>query len=61
MENKSAKNEEEDKRLSGILMKLYLNMSQVSFKQQKPKKCIYYCKLALNYDKNNTKAYLRYG
>jgi hypothetical protein len=61
MENKSTQNEEEEKKLNGILLKLYLNMSQVALKQTKPKKSIYYCKLALNIDKNNTKANFRYG
>lgn len=61
MENKSAADEEEDKKLNGILLKLYLNMSQVSLKQSRPKTCIYYCKAALLIDKDNTKALFRYG
>jgi hypothetical protein len=39
----------------------FVGMSQVSSKQSKPKKCIYYCKLALLIEKDNIKAIFRYG
>ena len=61
LEKKSVENEEEEAKHSGILLKLYLNMSQVSLKQSKPKKSIYYCKLALAIEKDNVKAIFRYG
>ena len=36
-------------------------MSQISKKLVKPKKTIYYCKLALDIEPNNIKALYRYG
>lgn len=61
MEKRNIENDEEEAKQSGILLKLYLNMSQISLKQSKPKKCIYYCKLALTIEKDNVKAVFRYG
>ena len=61
MEKKPAENEEQDEKQKGILLKLYLNMSQISLKQSKPKKCIYYCKLALQIEETNVKDIFRYG
>ena len=61
LENRSAKNEEEDVKMSGIRKKLYLNMSQVYLKMNKPKKSIYYCKLVLMSEEDNIKALYRYG
>jgi len=61
LENRSAQNDDEDKKISGILKKLYLNVSQCFLKLSKPKKSIYYCKLVLMNDENNVKALYRYG
>lgn len=61
LDNRSSKNEYEDKETQRVSLKLYLNMSQVSLKQNKPKKCIYYCKLVLDIESNNVKALFRYG
>lgn len=36
-------------------------MSAVCLKQAKPKKCIYYCKLALDFEPQNIKSLFRYG
>ncbi|CAF0907657.1 unnamed protein product [Brachionus calyciflorus] len=61
LENTNLKTEEEEKRWQGVMLKLYLNMSQVCLKRAKPKKTIYYCKLALDQDAQNAKAIYRYG
>jgi tetratricopeptide (TPR) repeat protein len=61
LENRSAQNEDEDKKMSGMLKKLYLNVSQCYLKLSKPKRSIYYCKLVLMNDESNVKALYRYG
>lgn len=54
-------NEEEENRWNAAMLKLYLNMSQVSLKQVKPKKTIYFCKLVIDLEPQNVKAHFRYG
>jgi hypothetical protein len=60
LENISVTDEDEE-RWKNVMLKLYLNMSQVCLKQTKPKKAIYYCKMALEMDEKNVKALYRYG
>ncbi len=54
-------NEEEETKWKAVMLKLFLNMSQICVKQIKPKKTIFYCKQALDIDPNNIKALFRYG
>lgn len=61
LENTRLTEEEEEKKWKSVMLKLYLNMSQVSLKQVKPKKAIFFCKLALDFDPKNVKALFRYG
>jgi FKBP-type peptidyl-prolyl cis-trans isomerase len=61
LDNTPVNTEEEDAEFKRIMLKLVLNMSQICLKQQKPKKTIYYCKQALEFDPNNVKALFRYG
>jgi FK506-binding protein 6 len=61
LDNVNVENEEQENKWNSVMLKLYLNMSQVCLKQSKPKKTIYYCKLALDKDPNNVKALFRYG
>lgn len=61
LDNTNVKDEEEEARWKSVMLKLYLNMSAVCLKQSKPKKCIYYCKLALDFEPNNVKSLFRYG
>lgn len=61
LDNTSLQNEQEEVRWKGVMLKLYLNMSQVCLKQTKPKKTIYYCKLVLDLEPQNPKAIYRYG
>ena len=61
LDNTSVNTEEDEIKWKGVMLKLYLNMSQVCLKQVKPKKTIYYCKLALDIDAQNVKALFRYG
>lgn len=61
LDNVSVQNDEEEKRWKSTMLKLYLNMSQICLNQTKPKKSIYYCKLALDMDPQNVKALFRYG
>lgn len=61
MDNVNVGNDEEEKRWKTTMLKLYLNLSQICLKQTKPKKTIFYCKLALDLDPENVKATFRYG
>lgn len=61
LDNTSVKDEEEEIKWKAVMLKLYLNMSAVCIKQSKPKKCIYYCKMSLDYEPNNVKSLYRYG
>lgn len=61
LDNTSVKDEAEETRWKAVMLKLYLNMSAVCLKQSKPKKCIYYCKLALDFEPQNVKSLFRYG
>ena len=61
LDNTSVKDEAEEARWKAVMLKLYLNMSAVCLKQSKPKKCIFYCKLALDFEPNNVKSLFRYG
>lgn len=61
LDNVNVANDEEESKWNSVMLKLYLNMSQVCLKQSKPKKTIYYCKLALDKDPKNVKALFRYG
>lgn len=61
LESTSVNSDEDEERWKEVLLKLYLNMSQICVKQSKPKKTIYYCKESLNIDPNNAKALFRYG
>lgn len=61
LDNVSVKDDEEEKRWKATMLKLYLNMSQICLRQNKPKKTIYYCKLSLDIEPHNVKALFRYG
>lgn len=43
------------------MLKLYLDMAQVSIKQDKPRKAIFFCNLILDIEPENVKAMFRYG
>lgn len=61
LENTHITNDDEETKWKGAMLKLYLNMSQTSLKQIKPKKAIFFCKLVLGIDADNVKALFRYG
>jgi tetratricopeptide (TPR) repeat protein len=61
MENKLPLTEEAESKWQSIMLKLYLNLAQTYLILCKPKKTIYYCKQALDYDSDNVKALFRYG
>lgn len=61
LDNTSVATDQEEEKWKAVMLKLYLNMSQVCLKQIKPKKTIYYCKLVLDLDTQNPKALYRYG
>ncbi|RNA40467.1 inactive peptidyl-prolyl cis-trans isomerase FKBP6-like [Brachionus plicatilis] len=61
LDNTCVTNDDEEKKWIGVMLKLYLNMSQVCLKRAKPKKTIYYCKLVLDLEAQNAKAIYRYG
>jgi len=61
LESTGVKDEAEEARWKAVMLKLHLNMSAVCLKQSKPKKCIFYCKQALDFDANNVKSLFRYG
>ena len=61
LDNTSVNSEEDECQWKHVMLKLNLNMSQICLKQVKPKKTIFYCKEALDIDKDNVKALFRYG
>jgi hypothetical protein len=61
LENINISVDEEEALWKHVMLKLYMNMSQISLKQAKPKKTIFYCKMVLDIDPNNIKALYRYG
>jgi len=61
LENTGVKDDTEEMEWKRVMLKLYLNMSAVCLKQSKPKKCIYYCKLSLDFEPQNIKSLFRYG
>lgn len=61
LDNTTVTNDDDENKWISVMLKLYLNMSQVCLKRGKPKKTIYYCKLVLDLDAQNAKAIYRYG
>ena len=61
LDNTPVNSDEDDDKMNHVKLKLYLNISQICLKQTKPKKTIFYCKLALDIDQSNVKALFRYG
>ena len=61
LDKTSVNTDEDEVKWKAVMLKAYLNMSQICVKQVKPKKAIFYCKMALDLEPNNVKALFRYG
>ena len=61
LDNTPVNTDDDEVKMKHVKLKLYLNISQICLKQTKPKKTIFYCKLALFIEPDNIKALFRYG